>query len=77
MSKPPPTDLFAPHEGRSCLDGRLAQAGDHVSRDEWAAGHSIARKLLHCAEHGGCGSRADCRNAALSLMDEIRTLVGS
>lgn len=77
MIKPPPPDLSLSHEGRACLDGRLVQAGHHVSRGEWAAGHAIVRKLIHCAGNDGCGTKDDCHRSAMSLITEIRELIGS
>lgn len=59
-----------------CFTTRIAQAGRHVDRGEWACGHAIASRLLTCSrQFGGCALREDCACAAELLLCDIRRMV--
>ncbi|MGE5547467.1 MAG: hypothetical protein ACM33T_11255 [Solirubrobacterales bacterium] len=64
-----------PHTA-DCFTPRLAQAGRHVDRGEWACGHAIVERLLKCASHSErCPRRDDCRFAAELLLGDIRRML--
>ncbi|MBI5162607.1 MAG: hypothetical protein HY985_01745 [Magnetospirillum sp.] len=58
-----------------CFEARIAQAGAHVVRGEWASGHVIAARLLDCAQRQGCARCTDCAGAANHLLGDIRRLL--
>lgn len=58
-----------------CLATRIAWAGRHVDRGEWASGHAILSGLRQCAARPGCPSAASCALAADMLMGDLMGLV--
>lgn len=65
-------DLASP----DCFPTRIARAGRHVDRGEWASGHAILSNLRQCALRGGCQAGDNCAAAAELLMCDIRGLLG-
>jgi hypothetical protein len=55
-----------------CFPPRIARAGQHLDRGEWATGHAIASGLLKCAAGGGCAKKTDCACAAATLIGNLR-----
>jgi hypothetical protein len=58
-----------------CLSSRIARAGRHVDRGEWASGHAILSGLRRCAQRGGCPVGESCATAAELLMGDVRRLL--
>lgn len=58
-----------------CFPPRIARAGQHLDRGEWATGHAIALGLLKCASHDGCTEKEDCAGAASTLLVDVRRLL--
>lgn len=58
-----------------CFPNRIARAGQHLDRGEWASGHAIASALLKCASNGGCSVRGDCACAASRMLGHVRQLL--
>ncbi len=61
----------------ACLPSRIAAAGRHMERGEWACGHAIAAALLRCARQGGCCDCGDCAFAAELLLGDLRDMVAA
>jgi hypothetical protein len=59
-----------------CFRTRIALAGRHVDRGEWAAGSALAKRLLECARIGGsCSMSENCACAAEMLLCDIRRML--
>lgn len=58
-----------------CFHNRIARAGGHVDRGEWASGHAILAGLRDCAQRNGCPAGDDCAAAADLLLCDIRCLL--
>lgn len=67
--------MGAAKDDMRCFADRLALAGRHVDRGEWAAGHAIASASQECARSGGCARREDCLYAAEMLICDLRDML--
>lgn len=54
---------------------RIARAGHHVDRGEWASGHAILMGLRECGRNGGCAQAPSCAAAADLLLGDLRGMV--
>jgi len=58
-----------------CFSSRIARAGRHVDRGEWASGHAILNGLRQCAARHGCEVGESCAMAAEMLMGDVRAML--
>ncbi len=58
-----------------CFSSRIARAGHHVDRGEWASGHAILSGLRQCAARHGCEAGDSCALAAEMLMGDVQVLL--
>jgi hypothetical protein len=68
--------MFTDYVTPDCFPTRIARAGHHVDRGEWASGHAILAGLRDCAVRGGCRFSDNCAAAAELMICEIRGMVG-
>lgn len=67
--------MLAPKASPDCFPVRIAQAGRHVDRGEWASGLVLLLRLRQCARRFGCPDGDACADAAELLLGDLRVLV--